>query len=149
MGSTLGLSRFPWSFQWLGISEGNATSRLRVTTLSCAWFPEAQLLNPVVPCTLLARKLPCYLEISNLSPHHPQGNEGTHERHGGSRHVRGKRRARTKGHATVTDAQDCLSHGLKVDSFYPVPMTCSEGLSKTSKAFLVGALEKKLIWGKC
>lgn len=98
----------------------------------------------MVPYTLLARKLSSYLEISSPSPHHPQGNEGTHGRHGDSRHVRGKRRARTKGHATVTDARDCLSHGLKVDTFYPVPTTCSEGLSKTSKAFLVGALEKKI-----
>lgn len=79
VGPTLELARLPWSFQFLGTFEENATSLPRGTLCSYTWFPS------VAPplCALLAWKLPPNLEIPNrIESPSPSWDEGTHGRHG-------------------------------------------------------------------
>lgn len=145
---TLELASLPQSFPQLGKFEESAPSLPRVMTCSymtpciMAFHLSRSLCSPGmkaalppwdrVPITLLRKKEPT------------KGTERAEMP--GAR----QRRARTKSQETVTHAWDCFSHGLKVKTFYPSLMMCSEGSLKTSKAFLLGTIghtHKKKVTG--
>lgn len=132
-GLTLGLARLPWSFQWLGTFEENATSLPRVTTCSYTWLPSmaSPLCGSLCFSGMKTAPLPW-----DFQPHRVPI---TLMRWGNTQKAWREQTCQgyteEPGHCEQCPRL-CPSHRLKTNAFYPVPMARSEGSGKTIKASL-------------